>query len=90
MACVPSVMMGSTIRAGVIAPMLGNQRRFSVKTSIKISARKKDGVETASMDSTMMQLSQNLLWNTAARMPTRMPPMAATTIPPKARISVLG
>ena len=30
-----------------------------------------------SMDRTMMQLSQNLLWKTAARMPTRMPPMAA-------------
>ena len=54
----------------------------------KISARKKVGVDTASMDSTMMTLSIHLLWFAAAIIPNRMPMSELRMVPPTASTTV--
>ena len=70
--------------------MLGSHPSQMEKISIITSARKKEGVETANSENTMMILSAALLCHTAEIIPNRMPTTEANRVPPTASFRVAG
>jgi len=60
------------------------------KISIRIMARKNDGVEIEIRETTIRRLSVNLLCFTAARIPKETPKTVDTIVAPIASLIVLG
>ena len=86
----PSVTTGSTMFFHESKPITPNQLSFRQNTSIRIIARKNDGVDTASSEPTISTLSAALPRFTAARMPNRMPNTVENSVDSTASLNVVG
>ena len=71
-------------------PLTGKSRSHKQNTSIRIIARKNDGVETLMSEVTMRMLSASLPCLTAEMMPHSTPTSVETTVAPTASVSVVG